>query len=150
MKKYLSIIVLGVMLAFLVSGCATLQNWVGKAQPKTFELTIDEQKIVVNLPSEIPDMEKAIKGWHRCWNANMCGMGFDLAEECCIHYVNFWYSGTTVFGIIYVDKRSGEKTLCWFYANGKPIQTTNEKFQIALEEIYNHGLPQSTDKAKDI
>ena len=138
----------GIMAFFMIVGCAMLQ--IGQPQYKSFDLTIDEEKVVVNLPDEIPDMANAILGWHRCWNVNVCGIGFDLQEECCIHYVNFWYSGKTVFGIIYIDKRVDLKVLAWFYHNGKLTRTTLEKFQARLYAIYEYGLKQPTDEAKDI
>ena len=134
MKRYLSVIVLGVMLAFLV-GCAMLQ--VRETHYKTFELTISGQKIVVNLPKELPSMDKAESAGEDCFNAKVCRQRFCVTEDLGHDHVDFVYMGTDVIALVWIKSQETEfdrRFVAWVYIEGKPLAAPITRIQEMIRE----------------
>ena len=138
----------GVACAFLVccivavwammtfSGCAMLDSLL---QPhyKTFELTIDSHKVVVNLPNELPSMDKAIKAKEQCFNAGICRQQFCVTKEVDHDHVDFLYVGTDVKGLVWIKEQETEsekRYTAWIYVEKKPISVPIATIQALIKE----------------
>ena len=60
---------------FLAAGCVTFLTNLFEPTP-TYTLTIEGKEVVVKLPKDFPNMDKAIQGGERCWNAKLCVQQF--------------------------------------------------------------------------
>lgn len=134
MKRKTMIIILGVMLFFLV-GCAMLQ--LGKPHYKTFELTISGQKIVVNLPKELPSMDKAESAGEACFNAKVCRQRFCVTEDLGHDHVDFVYMELDVIALVWIKAQETEfdkRFVAWVYIKGEPVAAPITRIQEMIRE----------------
>ena len=127
----LMFLILAVLALCLAPGCATLQ--IGQPQ-KTFELTIDEQKVIVSLPKDFPNMDKAIHGGERCWDAKLCAQQFCLNNETIHGHVLFFYSGKKVVAMGWWDKEGNERQ--WLYLKGISTEVDYAKLKAFLDSLW--------------
>ena len=128
MKKLFS---LCVIVFFMMVGCAMLQI----GQPyKTFELTIDGQKVVVNLPKEFPSMDQVIYGEEMCWDTKLCAQGFCLSDETIHGHVRFFYSGKKVVALGWIDEEGKDRQ--WLYEEGVPTEVDYAKLEAYLNSLW--------------
>ena len=124
-RPHFSLCVLTTTFLILLMGCATFNNLIGQTHYKTFELTLDGQKVVVNLPNGLPAMDKAInRGGERCLNAKVCRQRFCVNVKPLHDHVDFIYIGTDVIALVWIkdNERELEKRLvAWAYVEKKPI-----------------------------
>ena len=123
------IVVVWAMMTF--SGCAMLQR---QPQYKTFKLTIDGEKVVVNLPNELPSMDEAIYGGERCWDTKLCAQQFCLSDEIIHGHVRFFYSGKKIVVLGWWDEENNERQ--WLYKEGISIEVSYEKLTIFLDSLW--------------
>ena len=132
----------GVACAFLVccvlmvglmafSGCAMLQI----GQPcKTFELTVDGEKVVINLPKDFPSMDEAIYAKEMCWDTKLCAQEFCLNDETIHGHIRFFYSGKKVVALGWLDEEGEERQ--WLYREGIPTEVEYAKFEAFLDSLW--------------
>ena len=126
----LMFLLLAVLALCLAPGCAMAQS-----QPhKTFELTIDGEKVIVNLPKEFPSMDTAIYGGERCWDTKLCAQQFCLSDEPIHGHVRFFYSGKDVVALGWGDEEGNKRQ--WLYGEGIPTEVDYEKLRIFLDSLW--------------
>jgi hypothetical protein len=128
---FLSVYIIAALSVMLA--CATLQDLIG--QPcKTFELTIDGEKVIVNLPKEFPSMDIVISGGERCWDTKLCAQQFCLSDEVIHGHVRFFYSGKNIVALGWWDKEGNERH--WLYKEGIFTEVDYEKLRIFLDSLW--------------
>ena len=128
----LMFLVLAVLALCFAPGCALLQ--IGQPQYKTFELTIDGEKAVVNLPKEFPSMDLAIYAKEMCWDTKLCAQQFCLSDEIIHGHVTFFYSGKKIVAMGWWDEKGNERQ--WLYGEGIPTEVDYEKLRIFLDSLW--------------
>jgi len=121
---------------FLMVGCATLWE-LTQTHYKTFELTIDKQKVVVNLPNELPSMEKAASAGESCFNTDVCRQRFCVTEDLGHDHVDFVYIKTDVVALVWIKTAETEfnkRFVAWVYIDKKPISAPITKIQDLIKE----------------
>ena len=124
------IVVVWAMATF--SGCALLQ--IGQTQAKTFELTVDGDKVVVNLPKDFPSMDKAIYETEWCWDAKLCVTSFCLSDETIHGHVRFFYSGKKVVALGWIDKEGKDRH--WLYEEGTLTEVDYAQLEVFLDSLW--------------
>jgi hypothetical protein len=131
-------LILALLALCLAPGCASLQI----GQPcKTFELMIDAEKVIVNLPKEFPSMDTAISGGERCWDTRLCAQQFCLNDEVIHGHIIFFYSGKKIVALGWWDKEGNERQ--WLYAEGIFIEVDYEKLRMFLDSLWKK-VPKQT------
>ena len=131
----LMFLILALLALCLAPGCAMLQ--IGQPQYKTFELTIDKEKVVVNLPKELPSMEKAVSDGEGCFNTKVCRQRFCVTEDLGHDHVDFVYIETNVIALVWVKSDETEfnkRFIAWIYVDGKPISAPITRVQDLVKE----------------
>jgi len=127
MKKHVGMIfiLLGVILIFLVSGCAFLDGVVGKRHYETFVLEINGERVIVRLPEALPSMKNAKSKGEQCFNLLVCRRQFCLGDEADHDHVDFLYVGDgEVIALVWVRTKetdAAEKYSAWIYVDGVPV-----------------------------
>ena len=138
MKKLFSLCV--IVALFIVVACASVQNWFTQTHYKTFELTIDGQKIVLNLPNELPSMDKAIRAGEGCFNTKVCRQRFCLSRDPGHDHVDFVYIETEIIALVWSKAKEidpEKRYLAWAYIEKKPISVPISR----IEELVNEHNP---------
>ena len=132
----LMFLILAVLALCLAPGCAIAQS-----QPhKTFELTIDGQKVVVNLPKDFPSMDTAIYGGERCWDTKLCAQQFCLNDELGHGHVRIFYSGKDVVALNWCPGSGVESCRSWILVKGSFVEADSAKFTEFLDSIWRKPL----------
>ncbi len=130
------VVVLLIVMALCFPGCATLQS-LTQTHFKTFELTIDNQKISVNLPNELPSLDEAINAGEACFNTKVCRQRFCVTEDLGHDHVDFVYIDTDVIAVVWVKTNETEfekRFVAWIYIEGTPISAPITRIQDLVKE----------------
>ena len=133
----LMFLILALLALCLAPGCALLQ--IGQPH-KVFELSIDGQKVVINLPKEWPSMDKAIYGGEKCWDTKLCAQQFCLSDEPGHGHVRFFYSGKDVVALNWCPGSIVENCRSWIFVKGKFVEADSAKFTEFLDSIWRKPL----------
>jgi len=126
-----------ILTLFLLMGCATLSNWFTQTHYQTFELTIDEQKVVVNLPNELPSMDKAVNAGDQCFKTKVCRQRFCVTEDLGHDHVDFVYIKTEIIALVWIKSKeidTEKRFLAWAYVGGKPLSVPISRIRDLIKE----------------
>ena len=128
----LMFLILAVLALCLAPGCALLQ--IGQPQYKTFELTIAGEKVVVNLPNELPSMDQAIYGQEMCWDTKLCAQEFCLNDEIIHGHIRFFYSDKNVVALGWLNEEGNDRQ--WLYEEGLPTEVDYAQLKAFLDSLW--------------
>ena len=122
-----------VVALFLVVSCATLQNFFATTHYKTFELTLNGQKVVVNLPNELPSMDEAIFNTASCYDTKLCVTSFCLSDKPGHGHVRFFDSAKNVVALMWCPTYMVKDCRYWLYLKSIPNEVDYEKLKKFLD-----------------
>ena len=109
---------------YLFTGCAALSKWYSQTHYTTFELTLGEEKKVVNLPDGLPSMSEAVLKFENCFNLKVCLQRFCLTQAPGHDHLDFVFIGNDVIALVWIKTNEMERNkrfLAWIYVEKKPI-----------------------------
>lgn len=133
MRKLFSICVI---MALFLMGCA-LTQWYAQTHYQQFEITLDQQKVAVNLPNELPSMENAVLKTQGCFNAKVCWQRYCVSMEPGHNHVDFISINTDVIALVWIKSAEMDpekRFLAWIYVEKKPISVPINRIRDLIKE----------------